>query len=106
MTVLVDAGVLYADHDTDATRHEGEVGALDAVYDGAFGQPYVSDYRYDEVVTLALARSGSFDVAQRLGRRPEFRRRQRDALTRPADTNTPILGTRLASGTDYVDGAD
>jgi len=69
MTVLVDTGVLYADHDTDATRHEAAAGALDAVYDGAFGQPYVSDYLYDEAVTLSLARSGSFEVAQRLGRR-------------------------------------
>jgi predicted nucleic acid-binding protein len=69
MTVLVDTGVLYADHDTDAARHEAAAGALDAVYDGEFGQPYVSDYLYDEAVTLALARSRSFDVAQRLGRR-------------------------------------
>jgi len=44
MTVLVDTGVLYADHDTDATRHEVAAQALEAVYDGEVGQPYISDY--------------------------------------------------------------
>jgi len=60
MTVLVDTGVLYADHDSDA---------LDAVYDGVRGQPYVSDYIYDEAVTLTLTRAGSFPAAERLGQR-------------------------------------
>jgi predicted nucleic acid-binding protein len=69
MTVLVDTGVLYADHDTDAARHETASDALDAVYDGAFGQPYVSDFIYDEAVTLTLARAGSFGPAKRMGER-------------------------------------
>ena len=58
MTVLVDTGVLYADHDTDASRHEEASDALDAVYDGEFGAAYVSDYVYDEAVTLTLKRTG------------------------------------------------
>lgn len=69
MTILVDTGVLYADHDTDATRHESARIALEAVYDGAFGQPYVSDYIYDEAVTLTLKRGGSFQPAKQLGKR-------------------------------------
>jgi len=69
MTVIVDTGVLYADHDEDATRHESASEALEAVYDGELGQPYVSDYIYDEAVTLTLARSGSFPPARRLGER-------------------------------------
>ena len=68
MTVLVDTGVLYADHDTDATRHEAARNAIEAVYDGEFGQPYVSDYIYDEAVTLTLRRGG-YDPAKRLGER-------------------------------------
>jgi len=67
MTVLVDTGVLYAAHDGDASRHETASAALGAVYDGAFGQPYVSDYIYDEVVTLALKRSGRWAIANDLG---------------------------------------
>jgi len=69
MTVLVDTGVLYADHDTDATRHEKAADALDAVYDNQLGQPYVSDYIYDEAITLTLKRSGSHAAATTLGQR-------------------------------------
>ncbi len=68
MTVLVDTGVLYADHDTDAARHDAASDGLEAVYDGEFGLPYVSDYVYDEAVTLALTRGG-FGPAKRLGER-------------------------------------
>ena len=67
MTILVDTGVLYADHDRDAARHEDASAALDTVYDGDFGQPYVSDYIYDEAVTLTLRRSTAFEPAKRLG---------------------------------------
>jgi uncharacterized protein len=67
MTVLVDTGVLYADHDVDASRHDAASTALGAVYDGEFGQPYVSDYIYDEAVTLTLMRGGSFVPAKHLG---------------------------------------
>jgi len=67
MTLCIDTGVLYADHDLDASRHETASAALDAVFDGAFGQPYLSDYLYDEAVTLTLKRGGSFAPAQQLG---------------------------------------
>ena len=69
MTVLVDTGVLYADHDRDATRHEAASDALEAVYDGEFGHPYISDYVYDEAVTLTRSRTNSVDAATRLGER-------------------------------------
>lgn len=69
MTVLVDTGVLYADHDTDAARHDAASDALERVYDGEFGLPYISDYIYDEAVTLTLTRGGSFPAAKRLGER-------------------------------------
>ncbi|WP_276272915.1 type II toxin-antitoxin system VapC family toxin [Haloarcula litorea] len=69
MTVLVDTGVLYADHDIDASRHDTARGALDAVYDGELGHPFVSEYVYDEAVTLTLKRGGSHDSARRLGER-------------------------------------
>lgn len=32
MTVLVDTGVIYADHDIDASRHDVAAAALDVVY--------------------------------------------------------------------------
>lgn len=69
MTVVVDTGVLYADHDETASRHPTAASALESVYDGVYGQPYVTDYIYDEAVTLTLKRSGSFAPAKRLGER-------------------------------------
>lgn len=69
MSILVDTGVLYADHDTDASRHDSASKALEAVYDGEFGQPYVSEYVYDEAVTLTRRRTGDFDAAATLGNR-------------------------------------
>ena len=69
MTVLIDTGVLYADHDTDATRHGAAAAALESVYDGKLGHPYVSDYIFDEAITLTRRRTGSFAAAKRLGDR-------------------------------------
>lgn len=69
MTVLVDTGVLYADHDEDATRYEHARRAIDAALGGQYGQPFVSDYLYDETVTLTLQRAASFEAARTIGRR-------------------------------------
>lgn len=69
MTILVDTGVLYADHDTDATRHDAASVALGAVYDGEFGHPYVSDYVFDESITLTRRRTGSFGAAKTISDR-------------------------------------
>ena len=69
MTVLVNTGVVYADHDTDATRHETASAALEAVYDGTFGAPYLSDYVFDEAITFARTRTGSHAAATSLADR-------------------------------------
>jgi len=69
MTVLVDTGVLYADHDTDAPGHDAASEALEAVYDGEFGHPYVSDYVFDEAITLTRTRAGSHVAAKQLSDR-------------------------------------
>ena len=63
MTVIVDTGVLYADHDRDSPRHAAAHTALEAVYDGEFGQPSLSDYIFDEAVTLTRTRANSVSPA-------------------------------------------
>jgi predicted nucleic acid-binding protein len=60
---------LYANHNTEATRHEPAINALNSVYDGEYGLPYIGDYIYDEAVTLTLKRGNSFTAAKRLGER-------------------------------------
>ena len=69
MSLVVDTDVLYADHDTDASRHEAAVGALESVYDGSLGQPYITDYIFDEAVTLARKRTGTHTAAAQLSER-------------------------------------
>lgn len=69
MTVLIDTGVVYADHDTDASRHKAASRALDAVYDGEFGHPYLSDYIFDEAVTLTRKRTSSYRAAKQMSDR-------------------------------------
>jgi len=69
MTVLVDTGVLFAHHDTDAERHDDAVAAFEMLLDGEYGQPYTSEYVFDETVTLTRVRTGSFDAADTVARR-------------------------------------
>ena len=69
MSVLVDTGVFYAHHDTDAERHDDAVAAFDDLLDGAYGQPYTSDYVFDETVTLTRVRTGSFEAADTVASR-------------------------------------
>jgi len=69
MSVLVDSGVFYAHADSSAERHSSAVRAFDALIDGAYGQPYTTDYVYDETVTLTLRRTSRFERAATVGRR-------------------------------------
>ncbi len=69
MSLLIDTGVLYADHDMDASRHDAAVSALESVYDGSFGQPYITDYIFDEAVTLSRKRTGTHAAAVQLSDR-------------------------------------
>ena len=70
MSVFVDTGVFYAHHDTDASRHEIGVAALNGVLRAAeYGRVMTSDYVYDEVVTLTQRRTGSVADGIEVGRR-------------------------------------
>lgn len=69
MSVFVDTGVFYAHHDRDADRHEAAVAGFDDLLDGAYGQPYTSDYVLDETVTLTRVRTDSFEAADTVARR-------------------------------------
>ena len=69
MSIIVDTGVFYAHHDTDAARHDDAVDAFDALLDGEYGQPYTNDYVFDETVTLTRARTDSFEAANTVANR-------------------------------------
>jgi predicted nucleic acid-binding protein len=70
MSVFVDTGVFYAHHDTDASRHEIGVTALNRVLRSTeHGRVMTSDYVYDEVVTLTHRRTGTVADGIEVGRR-------------------------------------
>ncbi|MFU8867094.1 type II toxin-antitoxin system VapC family toxin [Natronococcus sp.] len=69
MTVFIDTGVFFAQHDVAAARHDAATDAMRAVLTGRFGQPYTSDYVFDEAITLTRTRTGSYEDAWTLGRR-------------------------------------
>ncbi|WP_256295989.1 type II toxin-antitoxin system VapC family toxin [Haloarchaeobius salinus] len=69
MSVFVDTGVFYAQHDSDANRHEPAVDAMRRLASGEFGRIFTSDYVYDESVTLTRQRSGNHSAARTLGER-------------------------------------
>jgi predicted nucleic acid-binding protein len=69
VSVLVDTGVLYAHHDEGSARHDSAVAVMNAINRGGYGQPCVSDYIYDEAVTLTRARADGLEPAKRIGRR-------------------------------------
>lgn len=70
MSVFVDTGVFYAHHDTDASRHEVGVAALNHVLQSSkYGRVMTSDYVYDEVVTLTHRRTGAVEDGIRVGKR-------------------------------------
>lgn len=66
MSISVDAGVIYAEHDRDAARHDIASRAIESVYEGTFGQPYLSDYLMDETITRTRATAPSFSDVREL----------------------------------------
>ena len=68
MSVFVDTGVFYAQHDRDTERHGDATAAMRAVATGVYGKPFTSEYVYDETLTLTLART-DYAAAARVGNR-------------------------------------
>jgi hypothetical protein len=69
MSVFIDTGVFYAQHDRDAPRHEPAADTMGSLASGGYGRLYTSDYVYDETVTLTRTRTGRFDGAKAVGDR-------------------------------------
>lgn len=63
MSVLIDTGVFFAQHDRAAARHGVATDAMEVVLDGELGQPYTSDYVLDEAITLTRTRTDRHEAA-------------------------------------------
>ncbi|WP_132059271.1 type II toxin-antitoxin system VapC family toxin [Halorussus amylolyticus] len=69
MSVVIDTGLFYAVQNERATNHDTAKRALSHVFSGEFGQPYATDFVYDETVTLVRSRTNSFREATHAGNR-------------------------------------
>ncbi|WP_254864076.1 type II toxin-antitoxin system VapC family toxin [Halovivax gelatinilyticus] len=69
MSIFIDTGVFFAQHDASATRHDEATAVMRRILSGKFGQPYTSDYVIDEAITLTRKRAGTFEAAWALGQR-------------------------------------
>lgn len=59
MSVFVDTGVCFAQHDEYASRHEAATDAMRVVLSGRCGRPYTSDLFDDSVATFERYRDHS-----------------------------------------------
>lgn len=69
MSVFIDTGVFYAHQHEAASCHDDAMAAIDQVLSGEYGQPFTSDYVYDETVTLVRKRTGQYRSAKRVSDR-------------------------------------
>jgi len=58
MPVFIDSSVLVAYHNSRDEHHREAVRLLTRCVEGDFGEPWISDYVFDEVVTVALVKVG------------------------------------------------
>lgn len=66
--VFLDTGFFVALANASDRDHEEMVSLSDRVRSGEFGQPYTSDFVFDEAVTTALVRTGRMSKAIEIGR--------------------------------------
>ena len=67
MTVLIDAGIFIAFHNTKDVNHKRALALTREIAKGKHGTAFTTDYIFDEAVTTALVRTGKHDIAVELG---------------------------------------
>ena len=66
--IFIDTNIFVALANKKDRDHQTSVGLADRLRKGEFGQPYTSDYVFDETVTTALVRTRRQDVAVKAGK--------------------------------------
>ena len=67
-SIFLDSGFFIALGNTSDRDHEQAAGLAERIRKGEFGQPFTSDYVFDEAVTATLVRTGRVDKAVQVGR--------------------------------------
>jgi uncharacterized protein len=67
-TIFVDSGIFIAFSNNKDRDHKTVTELMQRIRSGEFGQPYTSDYVFDESLTAVLVRSGRLDFAINVGK--------------------------------------
>ncbi len=65
--ILLDSGVVLAYTNTTEEHHKRAVEIFDRIDAGAYGTAVITDYVFDEAITLILSRTKNFKMALKTG---------------------------------------
>ncbi len=68
MSLLIDTSALVAARNADDKNHDKALDIMIRALKGEFGKIYISDYIFDEAVTIAYIRTGNKKFAEDIGR--------------------------------------
>ncbi len=68
MSLLIDTSALVAARNADDRNHNKALDIMTRALKGEFGKMYISDYIFDEAVTIAYIRTGNKNFSEDLGR--------------------------------------
>ncbi|MDP3103332.1 MAG: PIN domain-containing protein [Candidatus Methanoperedens sp.] len=67
MSLLIDTSALVAARNADDKNHNKALDIMTRALKGEFGKLYISDYIFDEAVTIAYIRTGNKNFANDIG---------------------------------------
>lgn len=65
--VLVDSSILVAFRNEKDENHEEAIRVMRDITDGKYGKPIITDYIFDETVTVCFARTKSMEITKDFG---------------------------------------
>jgi len=70
MAIFLDTGVIVAADNTQDQLHEKALEIIERIKSGFYGSAsYISDYIFDEVLTLTFARTGNMELSKGLAKK-------------------------------------
>lgn len=67
ISVFIDSSILVAYANKDDQNHAESEKIIKEMFSDKYGKPVISDYIFDEVVTVCLARTKSIEITKTLG---------------------------------------
>ena len=67
MSLLIDTSAIVSARNADDKNHKKAIDIMIRALKGEFGKLYISDYMFDEAVTIAYVRTGNRDFANDIG---------------------------------------